>query len=46
MSREHAPRPGAHWDTRIVPVEQVIPDDADAGHNAPQPRPNRADRGR
>lgn len=27
MTREHSPRPGAHWDTRVVPVEQVVPDE-------------------
>lgn len=39
---EHAGRPGAHWETRLVVVETVTPDDAD--DDAPTRRPNRATR--
>lgn len=28
MTREHSPRPGAHWDTRISRTERIIRDDA------------------
>lgn len=35
MTREHTPKPGATWETRLVRTETVIPDDA------PDPRPNR-----
>jgi hypothetical protein len=36
---EHTPRPGATWETRLVFVETVTPDD-----DTPPPRPNRATR--
>ncbi|MFJ6066550.1 hypothetical protein ACIQHU_26340 [Streptomyces tendae] len=35
---EHAPRPGATWQTELVRTEQLVDDDA------PDPRPNRATR--
>ena len=38
MATEHTPRPGAHWETELVRVERIVPD------NAPEPRPNRAAR--
>jgi len=27
VTREHAPKPGANWDTHVVRAEQVVPDD-------------------
>jgi hypothetical protein len=39
VTREHSPRPGATWDTRLVRVEQVV----DTEHPA-DPHPNRAAR--
>ncbi|MEU0370613.1 hypothetical protein ABZ070_10170 [Streptomyces sp. NPDC006283] len=40
---EKASRPGITWDTRLVVVETVVPDD-DADDDAPTSRPNRATR--
>ncbi|MGW4802951.1 hypothetical protein [Kitasatospora sp. NPDC004272] len=45
MTREHAPSPGATWDTTVRPVEQVVPDTVAPGHNELQPcHPNRETR--
>lgn len=44
MTREHSPRPGAHWDTRVVPVEQVVPDTDDPSGNEPAEPRNRRQR--
>jgi hypothetical protein len=38
VTAEHTPRPGRTWETTVVRVETVVPDDA------PDPRPNRATR--
>jgi hypothetical protein len=40
---ERPGRPGTHWETRLVVVETVVPDD-DAPDDPPTPRPNRATR--
>lgn len=48
VTREHTPRPGVTWDTRLVSTELVVddPDDMSAPNlNPPQPpRENRATR--
>jgi hypothetical protein len=41
---EHAGRPGANWDTELVPVEVWVPDHDD--NQTDTPRPNRATRRR
>ncbi|MEV7212100.1 hypothetical protein AB0O31_03250 [Kitasatospora cineracea] len=38
MTREHAPHPGATWESTARPVEQLVED------GQPEPRPNRAAR--
>jgi len=46
VTREHAPRPGRTWDTRLVAAELLLDDTNLEGVNDdPQPpRPNRATR--
>jgi hypothetical protein len=42
---EHPGRPGANWDTELVPVEVWVPDDSTAAEQQAA-RPNRATRRR